>query len=202
MNEIRSDESNANTKGNATKERRGFMNRLSGWTMIAGLVGGYGAFAVTAGRYLMPARAARKQWVFVSRVDDLKVGASMPYRMPSGAKVAIARQGSGTTAANFLALSSVCPHLGCQVHWEAKNKRFFCPCHNGAFDPEGKAIAGPPKDGGQSLASFPLKVEGGLLYIEVRIEGNINRQAVLDDRPAPTGPGQDPCLFERSDREV
>ncbi len=37
-----------------------------------------------------------------------------------------------------------CPHLGCTASWEPENKRFFCPCHNGVFDIEGKNIAGPP----------------------------------------------------------
>ena len=53
------------------------------------------------------------------------------------------------------------------MHWEAHNNRFFCPCHNGAFDPAGKATAGPPADAGQSLLRYPVKVEAGLLYILV-----------------------------------
>ncbi|MFT7620405.1 MAG: Rieske Fe-S protein [Planctomycetota bacterium] len=202
MNNTPSEQAESTPKKEVGTERRSFMHKLSGWTMMVGLVGGYGAFAATAGRFLMPARPPRKQWVFVARVDDLKVGSSVPYKMPDGAKIAIARQGSGREASDFLALSSICPHLGCQVHWEGKNKRFFCPCHNGAFDPTGKAIAGPPKDGGQELASFPLQVKNGLLYIEVRVEGGITKRAELDDCPAPTGPGQDPCLFEQPHREV
>ncbi len=69
-----------------------------------------------------------------------------------------------------MALSSTCPHLGCKVHWEAPENRFFCPCHNGAFDPSGRAIAGPPAEAGQSLGRYPLRIEGGLLYIEVPTE--------------------------------
>jgi Rieske Fe-S protein len=70
----------------------------------------------------------------------------------------------------FVALSSICPHLGCRVHWEAHNERFFCPCHNGAFDSSGKAIAGPPKTANQTLPEYPLKVVDGSLYIEMSIE--------------------------------
>jgi Rieske Fe-S protein len=55
------------------------------------------------------------------------------------------------------------------VHWEAQNDRFFCPCHNGAFDRQGNATAGPPAAAGQALLRFPLRLENGLLFIEVPI---------------------------------
>jgi Rieske Fe-S protein len=75
-----------------------------------------------------------------------------------------------SAASGFVALSSICPHLGCRVHWESHNERFFCPCHNGAFDSSGKAIAGPPKTANQTLPEYPLKVVDGSLYIEMSIE--------------------------------
>ena len=40
--------------------------------------------------------------------------------------------------------SSRCTHLGCAVHWESSVSRFQCPCHGGAYDPDGKVVAGPP----------------------------------------------------------
>jgi Rieske Fe-S protein len=42
------------------------------------------------------------------------------------------------------AMSATCSHLGCQVHWDAKNKNFKCPCHGGVYDTAGKVLAGPP----------------------------------------------------------
>ena len=56
------------------------------------------------------------------------------------------------------------------MHWEPQNERFFCPCHNGAFDASGKATEGPPATAKQELKQFPLRVENGLLYIEVPME--------------------------------
>ena len=35
-------------------------------------------------------------------------------------------------------------HLGCQVHWDAKGKKFRCPCHGGVYDVTGKVLEGPP----------------------------------------------------------
>ncbi|MBI4577262.1 MAG: Rieske 2Fe-2S domain-containing protein, partial [Planctomycetes bacterium] len=71
---------------------------------------------------------------------------------------------------DFLALSSTCPHLGCRVHWEVQNRRFFCPCHNGSFDAAGRATGGPPAEAGQSLPRYALRLEGGLLFIELPVE--------------------------------
>ncbi|KAF0241437.1 MAG: menaquinol-cytochrome c reductase iron-sulfur [Planctomycetota bacterium] len=152
-------------------DRRGFLSRASSIAMGAGLVGGYGVFAAMAGRFLYPARPSLKGWLFVIDVASMKPGASLTYTAPDGATIAVARQGLTGQVGDFIALSSTCPHLGCKVHWEGQNQRFFCPCHNGAFDPSGKAIAGPPKEAGQSLGRYPLRIENGLLFIEVPLEG-------------------------------
>jgi nitrite reductase/ring-hydroxylating ferredoxin subunit len=150
-------------------DRRSFLGSAAGLTMAGGLVAGYGAFGAAAARYLYPAREARKAWLFVSDLGTFPPGSSRVFTAPDGARVVIARRGEGPEAASFAALSSTCPHLGCQVHWEAVKSRFFCPCHNGVFDAEGRGTDGPPK--GQALARYPLKVEGGLLYIEVPVAG-------------------------------
>ena len=48
-------------------------------------------------------------------------------------------------------LSSVCPHLGCTVPWVEAKKMFVCPCHGGAFAPDGSRVSGPPLRGMDSL---------------------------------------------------
>ncbi|MGH9357164.1 MAG: ubiquinol-cytochrome c reductase iron-sulfur subunit, partial [Terriglobia bacterium] len=30
---------------------------------------------------------------------------------------------------SLVALSAVCPHLGCEISWSDKTDQFFCPCH-------------------------------------------------------------------------
>jgi Rieske Fe-S protein len=161
------------------KDRRGFLSGVSSVAMAGGLIGGYGVFAAMAGRFLYPRD-------------------SMLFRTPEGVPVNVARRGENGTVDDFIALSSTCPHLGCIVKWEPHNNRFFCPCHNGVFDPTGKGIEGPPGDAGQSLTPYPLRVEGGLLYMEVAAS------MIAEGRPKGDGPefadgasrpGQDPCLF-------
>lgn len=151
--------------------RRQFLSRCSSTTVMAGgLATSYGTLGLMAGRYLYPAGGTAADWQFVAPVAEVGLGDSRVYVAPSGAKVVIARQGEKDEPESFIALSSVCPHLGCQVHWEPAQDRFFCPCHNGAFDPSGKPIAGPPLQGDQQLTRFPLKIESGLLYVLVPLK--------------------------------
>lgn len=150
--------------------RRTFLSAVSVLAMVIGIVGGYGMFAYVAGRFLYPLRSRAKQWMFVATADRLRVGESLLYQAPSGETINITRQGSTGRVEDFIALSSTCPHLGCQVHWQAQHNRYFCPCHNGVFDPSGKGIDGPPGDAGQSLPRYRLKITDQLLSIEVPID--------------------------------
>lgn len=109
--------------------------------------------------------------MFVTDASGVQPGESLSFESPTGVRVTITRRSdvdeTSLSAESFLALSSVCPHLGCRVHWESHNDRFFCPCHNGVFDPSGKATGGPPATAGQDLPRYPLKVVDGSLYIEM-----------------------------------
>lgn len=151
-------------------ERRSFLSRISSALMVGGLALGYGAFAAVIGRFLYPRRPEAGRWQYVVDLASIGVGASIDYTAPAGQRVVITRLSQTGEAADFVALSSVCPHLGCQVHWESPNDRFFCPCHNGAFDARGNPIAGPPFDANQPLPQYPLKVENGLLFIDAPTE--------------------------------
>jgi len=150
-------------------DRRAFA-KASSLVMAGGLIAGYGTMAYIAGRFLYSSTPRKLAWMFVAEAAKLHVGDTVEFRTPAGQTVTITRRGQEGTAADFLGLSSTCPHLGCQVHWEAQNNRFFCPCHNGAFDPAGKATAGPPAAAGQSLQQYPLKIENGLVFIEAPTE--------------------------------
>ncbi|MFO0756046.1 MAG: ubiquinol-cytochrome c reductase iron-sulfur subunit [Byssovorax sp.] len=163
-------ESAAPAESPAEPERRTFLGTTTSLAMTAGLVGSYGALGALSVRYLYPAKPTPKAWMYVADLASFHAGKSLVYKTPSGARVVIARNGSAGTEADFIALSSTCPHLGCNVHWEGDKQRFFCPCHNGTFDPSGKATGGPPGDAGQSLPRYPLKVDKGLLYIEVAVD--------------------------------
>jgi glycine/D-amino acid oxidase-like deaminating enzyme/nitrite reductase/ring-hydroxylating ferredoxin subunit len=40
-------------------------------------------------------------------------------------------------------LSPVCPHLGCDVHWNGAEGSWDCPCHGSRFSPDGRVLNGP-----------------------------------------------------------
>jgi Rieske Fe-S protein len=144
--------------------RRGFLVRLAGVGAFGALAAAYGTFAAFLGRFLYPSAPDRGTWMFVAR--DQEVGDdAFPFVTPAGSTVNLTRRGEG--GAELAALSSTCPHLGCQVHWEPHNQRFFCPCHNGIFEPGGRAISGPPADAKQSLIEYPVKVDNGMVFIEL-----------------------------------
>ncbi|HJV24633.1 MAG TPA: FAD-dependent oxidoreductase [Aromatoleum sp.] len=56
-----------------------------------------------------------------------------------GEKVAAYRDAAG----NLSAISPVCTHMKCMVHWNAAEKTWDCPCHGSRFDVTGEVIEGP-----------------------------------------------------------
>jgi menaquinol-cytochrome c reductase iron-sulfur subunit len=68
------------------------------------------------------------------------------------------------------ALSSVCPHLGCAVDFDAADGEFKCPCHRSSFALDGEKKSGPSKRG---LDPLPVQVENGrvkLTFVRYRAD--------------------------------
>ena len=68
------------TKDSKQVNRRGFISSVF---MFVGLVAGYGMFALTALRFLYPARSAPKSWLFVSDLDSFPSVTSLPLARKS-----------------------------------------------------------------------------------------------------------------------
>jgi glycine/D-amino acid oxidase-like deaminating enzyme/nitrite reductase/ring-hydroxylating ferredoxin subunit len=48
-----------------------------------------------------------------------------------------------TAAGELRAVSAVCTHLGCHVHWNGAERSWDCPCHGSRFDTAGRVLNGP-----------------------------------------------------------
>jgi len=63
----------------------------------------------------------------------------------------------------IIAMSTICPHLGCKVDEDAANKRFRCPCHDSDFDLAGAVLTGPSPRG---LDRLETRVVDGIVEVE------------------------------------
>jgi Rieske Fe-S protein len=148
--------------------------------MVTGLALGYGAGALHFFRYLVPLRReAKRREMFVGTLTDFPVGTTRTVRDPRGQEIILARVSSHPEqrASEFRALSTKCPHLGCKVHWEAGQGRFRCPCHEGIFDRNGKAVSGPPAAENKDMPQYEVRVNDvtGGIYVMVMQESSYGR---------------------------
>lgn len=60
-----------------------------------------------------------------------------------------------------------CTHLGCPVEFSSGSGSFLCPCHGGAFDPEGYPTGGPPP---RRLDTYETRVTDGEVFFRKLLE--------------------------------
>jgi glycine/D-amino acid oxidase-like deaminating enzyme/nitrite reductase/ring-hydroxylating ferredoxin subunit len=80
-------------------------------------------------------------------------------------RLAVYRNNNGALSA----LSPVCTHLGCLVHWNTSEKSWDCPCHGSRYDPHGRVLNGPAV---AALVAMPLPPEAGEREPEERPAGS------------------------------
>jgi nitrite reductase/ring-hydroxylating ferredoxin subunit len=71
-------------------------------------------------------------------VDAVATGEGKLVRV-NGRRLAVYRDFDGSVRA----VSSVCTHLGCHVHFNNAERTWDCPCHGSRFDVEGRVKDGP-----------------------------------------------------------
>jgi Rieske Fe-S protein len=57
----------------------------------------------------------------------------------AGERVAAYRDPSG----RLQAVSPLCTHMKCVVHWNPVETTWDCPCHGSRFTPDGRVLCGP-----------------------------------------------------------
>lgn len=68
--------------------------------------------------------------------------------LAAGASAIVEAEGESFAAyrapdGQLFAVSNVCPHMGCKVHWNSVETSWDCPCHGSRFRPDGTVIEGP-----------------------------------------------------------
>jgi len=76
--------------------------------------------------------------LFRPHADSLEPGQARIVDL-DGDKVAAFRDEDGA----LHAVSASCTHLGCDVHWNAAERSWDCPCHGSRFDCDGLVLEGP-----------------------------------------------------------
>ncbi|HEY1555308.1 MAG TPA: Rieske 2Fe-2S domain-containing protein [Kofleriaceae bacterium] len=67
------------------------------------------------------------------------------------------------TEGQVVALSAICPHLGCAVGYDRDSDTFLCPCHNSKWNGKG-ALAGAAK-AKRGLDPLPIEIKDGRLSL-------------------------------------
>lgn len=120
-------------------DRRTFLGGLLKGSLVAGFVGLLGV--ITA--YIFPPERRgfnpRQQRVRVARAAEIPLGKGKQILF-NGEPVWVLHLRAG-----FVALSAVCTHQQCIVHWDEQRLAFTCPCHAGLFDAHGNVLAGLPR---------------------------------------------------------
>jgi Rieske Fe-S protein len=95
----------------------------------------------------------------VAAASAVPVGDTYLFRYPTSDDPAVLLRVSDT---EVVAFSQKCTHLGCVVYYQADERRWHCPCHDGNFAADtGAVLSGPPPR--------PL----GRIHVEIRDDGRI-----------------------------
>lgn len=135
--------------------RRTFLNSVFGGWLVALFSGSL--FSLT--KFAYPTVGKEPDFVVLNKVDFVDIPANSAKPFAWGGKMGLLLKKENGT---LLALKGVCTHMDCNVTYRPEEKKFYCPCHLGWYDDNGKNIAGPPP---KPLEVFDCKVEGEKLIV-------------------------------------
>ncbi len=135
--------------------RRTFLNTLFGGWLIAFFSGS--AYALY--KFAFPTLGKEPDFVVLNAKDFMNIPLNSVKPFAWGGKLGLFfRKDNGST----FALKGVCTHMECNITYKSEEKKFYCACHKGWFDQNGKNIEGPPP---KPLEFFDYTVEGEKLII-------------------------------------
>jgi cytochrome b6-f complex iron-sulfur subunit len=134
---------------------------LANTAMSLGLIASLGTGAYFGIKTLVPEKKTAKFTdVLVGNIKELPANSAKEFIDNQGRKAILVNNGQAVKA-----FSKICTHLGCEVEWQAEKKHFFCPCHEGFFDANGKNIAGPPP---RPLNEFKVTIKDDNIFVALK----------------------------------
>lgn len=135
--------------------RRTFLNTLfAGWLSVFFT----GSF-VALYRFAFPTLGKEPDFVVLKADDFMNIPPNSTKPFAWGGKLGLLlKRDDGA----LVALKGVCTHMECNITYKPQERRFYCPCHKGWFDENGRNVKGPPP---RPLEIFEFRVEKGNLII-------------------------------------
>jgi nitrite reductase/ring-hydroxylating ferredoxin subunit len=110
------------------------------------------------------------EWVGVASIDQLPSGEAVRFSTPEFEGYVV------NDAGEIRALSAVCTHMACTLHFRREQQDLRCPCHGASFDLRGELANGVerwPDDGeyGDDARAYPIDLPP-LSRPRVKVEGD------------------------------
>ncbi|MGD0228935.1 MAG: ubiquinol-cytochrome c reductase iron-sulfur subunit [Syntrophorhabdales bacterium] len=135
--------------------RRTFLTTLLGGWLASFAAGSLYAFF----RFAYPTLGKEPDFVVLKADDFLSIPANSTKAFPWGGKVGLFFKRADN---RMTALKGVCSHMECNIVYKPEERRFYCPCHKGWFDEDGRNVQGPPP---KPLEFFDYRIEDGSLIV-------------------------------------
>ncbi len=136
-------------------DRRNALKNLFAFIPLGAAFAGISAMGF---RFITPNKRDMERRIFTLHLEELPVNATRRFKDLRGKDLVLVRTGENEVKA----MSTVCTHLGCTVHWEKDKQEFYCPCHAGRFDKDGNVIAGPPP---APLDTYKVEIQDDNIFI-------------------------------------
>lgn len=165
-------EGNANAENSQHGEisRRIFLSYLS--MAISGFIGVVAGIPIIGYLVAPLSKQEAARWITLGKASDFKgpepkfVTFSLTRRdgwteVQDSRACWVIPQDSST----YVVFNGRCTHLGCAYSWRTTGEyadKFFCPCHDGVYDRQGKVLDGPPP---RPLDRLETKVEDDQLMV-------------------------------------
>ncbi|MCX5811686.1 MAG: ubiquinol-cytochrome c reductase iron-sulfur subunit [Proteobacteria bacterium] len=146
--------------------RRTFLNTLFGGWLAAFFSGSVYALM----QFAFPTLGKEPDFVVLNASDfiDIPLNSVKPFAW--GGKVGLFFKKADGTAT---ALKGLCTHMECNITYKQEDRKFYCACHEGWYDEDGKNIKGPPP---KPLELFNIKTEGEKIIVfkkGIKVESKI-----------------------------